>query len=410
MISYIEALELIERHANILSSEIIHSLDSLGRISSQDMYSKSPLPNFDNSAMDGFALRSCETNTASADNPIRFSVSEVLQAQPTSLTNAAAQTCCSEIMTGAAIPLGYDAVVQIEAVTEHLIDGKRYIEITSPLGINTNIRFSGEDVALNTLILRRGQQIGASEVMLLAALGVVEIEVFKTIDIAVATSGEEISDDYATQLRYGEIYNSNAPLLLNMSASACFNSYYYGVLRDNAQTLIDFIANTTAQVLITTGAVSKGKWDFIPETLRQLGAKIVFHSVAMRPGKPVLFAILPDGRYFFGLPGNPVSAMVGWRFFAMPLFRKILAKEREQAIRVKLAQPFKKKHSLRQFLKANLVIQDGYALAQISNEQESFKIKALTTNNIWAVALEEQFQLSENDLIEAFPLYGDFIS
>jgi molybdopterin molybdotransferase len=244
--------------------------------------------------------------------------------------------------------------------------------------------------------------------MLLCALGISQLAVFEKIQLVVATSGEEVSDDYTKALRHGEIYNSNAPLLLNMSNAPCFASRYYGILRDNRQTLIDFIAQSPEQILITTGAVSKGKWDFIPETLRELGAEIIFHSVAIRPGKPILFARLKDGRYFFGLPGNPVSAMVGWRFFVIPFLRKMLAKDREAMLELKLSATFKKKHSLRQFLKASLHISGGVAEVEISSEQESFKIKALSENALWAIVGEEQHSLASGELILALPRYADF--
>ena len=130
--------------------------------------------------------------------------------------------------------------------------------------------------------------------------------------------------------------------------------------------------------------------------------------MAIRPGKPVLFARLKDGRFFFGLPGNPVSSMVGWRFFVIPLLRKMLAKERETSFKLRLEQTFKKRHSLRQFLKARLSIQDGLATAQISHAQESFKIHSLTTNDLWAIVSEDDCALIAGDLINVVPMYASF--
>ena len=163
-----------------------------------------------------------------------------------------------------------------------------------------------------------------------------------------------------------------------------------------------------SQILLTTGAVSKGKWDFIPQTLRGIGAEIIFHSVAIRPGKPILFAKLADGRYFFGLPGNPVSSFVGWRFFVIPLIRSLFNLSREKTIQAQVSGQFSKKHKLRQFLKAKLEIVAAQAEVTISPDQESFKIKPLASSNCWAIAEEDVNKLNIGDLIPVVPLYHDF--
>lgn len=407
MISYTQAVELLEQNAVTVGSETINTIDSLERINCSDIYSPLDLPGFNNSAMDGFALRYTETLNASPDNPLVLMVSDTIAAEVMAQKSAGGSMQCSEIMTGAAIPLGFDAVIPLEQVEEIINNDTRYIRLTAPVAEFDNVRFSGEDVKLATRILRAGQQIRACEIMLLLALGISQVTVYKPLTLAIASSGNEISDNYATELRYGEIYNSNSPLLCNLAAAKCYSARYAGILNDESKSLIDFISNSSEQILITTGAVSKGKWDFIPQTLRELGAEIIFHSVAIRPGKPILFARLKDGRFFFGLPGNPVSSIVGWRFFALPLFYLMWRKEREVPIKLKLQGNFNKSHKLRQFLKAEMLIKNGEAFACISKEQESFKIKALTDSNIWAIAEESQHKIAEGEMINAVPLYAN---
>lgn len=407
MISYSEALALLQKNAQRLPMELIDTRDSLGRIVSTDIYSPMHLPSFDNSAMDGFALKHEETIAASPDNPILFLVSEVIPAEARVETDELkVPFTCSQIMTGAAIPNGYDAVIPIELVEEINNYNQHYIQLTCPVSKSANVRFKDEDVICGTLVLAAGTQIKPSDLMLLCALGIPKLNVFKQIEIALASSGNEVSDQYDKPLSHGEIYNSNAPLLLSLASLNCFAPHYAGILQDDRQALYDFIQQNPEQVLITTGAVSKGKWDFIPETLRQLGAKIIFHNVAIRPGKPILFAQLKDGRFFLGLPGNPVSAMVGWRFFAIPLFYAMWGKKPELPLRLKLKDAFKKNHKLRQFLKAEMSIEDGIAYARINAGQESFKIKPLTTSNIWAIAEEMDTQIESGDLVNVMPLYA----
>lgn len=409
MISYLDALDLVEAQANIQVIEKCQTLESLERIIAEDLFSPIALPSFDNSAMDGFALRAADTTAASPDSLIKLQITEIIQAKASEQKTAPDQVnICCEIMTGAPIPIGYDAVIPIEQVQFYEENGVKFILIDKPIALHNNVRFSGEDVMQGALLLKRGQQIQPNDIMLLASLGIYQINVFAKISLAIATTGEEISDDYTKALKHGEIYNSNAPLLMNLAHDNFMAARYAGILRDNKRTLLEFIQTSPEQILITTGAVSKGKWDFIPDTLRELGAQIIFHSVAIRPGKPVLFARLRDGRFFFGLPGNPVSSMVGWRFFVIPLLRKILAKEREQIFKLCLTADFKKKHNLRQFLKARLIINDGVASCEISNHQESFKIHALTTNDLWVMALENDCVISAGELIAALPMYANF--
>lgn len=409
MISYLEALGLLENNAQKIASEKIDVKKSLGRICSKDIFSQLNLPSFDNSAMDGFAVYSEATQNASESNPLRLEIGEIIPAAISDNKTALSINMCSEIMTGAAVPVGYDAVIPVELVNEINDNGKHYIEINQPIAKSANFRFSGEDVKSGELIIKQNSQILPADIMLFCALGINEIEVYKKIPISIAVSGEEISENYDLPLRHGEIYNSNAPLLINMSHTECIESNYYGILHDNKQSLIEYInANSHAKILITTGAVSKGKWDFIPYTLKELGAEIIFHSVAIRPGKPVLFAKLPDGRYFFGLPGNPVSSFVGWRFFVIPLVRRLFNLEREKTVTARINGKFTKKHQLRQFLKAMFTIEEGQVKVSVSKDQESFKIKPLVSSNCWVIVEEKDNLLNNGDLVRLVPLYHSF--
>ena len=142
-------------------------------------------------------------------------------------------------------------------------------------------------------------------------------------------------------------------------------------------------------ILISTGAVSKGVWDFIPESLKDMGATIHFHRVNIRPGKPVLFATLPNGSFYFGLPGNPISAAIGFTFFVMPLVQTLQGLPDAPPLMAALENSFTKRGDFRQFLKASVWLDEtGGLRAQISDGQESFKISPMAANNAWVV-LEE---------------------
>lgn len=401
MISYHEALELIYAHANENPRQYVALSEACGRVCAENVTSKINLPSFNNSAMDGFALRFTDTLEANVKSPVKLRVGSVLPAG-SNLHNIKLADCVA-IMTGAPVPECYDAVIPIENVIVVNENNERYIIISEPIKQYANLRFLGEDVQEGDLIIRATQKIRPQDIMLLAACGVASICVYSEIKILLASSGEELSEEYDKPLNFGEIYNSNAPLLQNLANTPAFSLKYHGIIRDNKDELITLLRQVDAQIIITTGAVSMGEWDFIPVALKELGSEIIFHKTAIRPGKPILFAKLPNGSYFFGLPGNPVASFVGWRFFVLPLIRKILCQEAEKPCIAIAQNQFHKKHKLRQFLKANLVIDSGLAKIIISSEQESFKIAALTKSNTWVISHEEQ-QINVGDMVEFVPL------
>lgn len=407
MISYLEALELIRTHAQLYHCEQVSLQDACGRISAEDIYSTIDLPSFNNSAMDGFALKAIDTLSATKVNPVKLRVGTTLAAG-SDLQNLELADCTA-IMTGAAVPDAYNAIIPIEQVQVIHEGEHKYILVSDAVKLSANLRFAGEDVTQGSLIVRASQQLRPQDIMLLAACGVASVMVYSQITIALATSGEEISDEYNQTLNFGQIYNANAPLLQNLATSPVFDLKYHGIIGDKRSELIELINTSQAQIIITTGAVSMGEWDFIPETLREIGAEIIFHKTAIRPGKPILFAKLTDGRYFFGLPGNPVSSFVGWRFFVIPLIRAILGKASEKSATALASTNFNKKHRLRQFLKANLSIDDGVAQLTISRDQESFKIAPLTSSNVWVIATEEQ-QINVGDKVQFVPLIADLFN
>src|SRR5690606_18514572 len=187
--------------------------------------------------------------------------------------------------------------------------------------------------------LAAGTRLDAPQLMLLAALGVPLVDVHATPRVALINTGRELVDDPAQPLASGEIRNSNGPYLAQRIEQAGAEL----VLRQTVSDEVDafFIAmeearSAGAELVLSTGAVSMGRYDFIPDALRKLGATIHFHKVAIRPGKPLLFATLPNGALFFGLPGNPASSAVGLRFFVEPALRAMLGLAPERALRLPL--------------------------------------------------------------------------
>lgn len=400
MISYEQALTLIRAHAKRQPVINIPVTEALHRVCAADLQAAISIPPFDNSAMDGFALRSRDTQAASEDQPLTLTVDHWQAAGD----NPAKDNQVVEIMTGAVVPQGLDTVIPIEDVT--CIPGANgftaSIQLTQPVPINKNIRRAGEDFQAGDPLVNSGTRLNAGHLAALITTGIHTIPVYDLPQVAVLTTGKEVTDDYATTLDQSQIYNSNTPYLVNHLNAGSIPTKNVGHIGDSPDLFADILTHETdARILISTGAVSKGQWDFIPDVLRQQNAEIIFHRVAIKPGKPILFAQLSDGRYFFGLPGNPVSAAVGLRFFVQPLIRAILGMADEPMQYATIDEEFKKHGHLRHFLKAFVASdQNGQRHLELLQGQESFKVSPFLAMNCWAILAEEAFSFHRQAAIQ----------
>ncbi|MGP1665178.1 MAG: molybdopterin-binding protein, partial [Rhodanobacter sp.] len=209
-------------------------------------------------------------------------------------------------------------------------------------------------------------------------------------------------------LREGQIRNSNGPFLAARVVAAGAELVYQQTVGDEPAAFVQALQQALqagAEVVLSTGAVSMGRHDFVPETLRGLGADIHFHKVQIRPGKPLLFASLPDGVLFFGLPGNPVSSSVGLRFFVEPALRQMLGLPLEQPLRLPLLHRFDKRVPLRCFLKGRVTLTStGQLTALVLAGQESFRIRPLLDANAWVVVAEDADACAAGSLVDVYGL------
>lgn len=411
MISYKEAIALIAKEAVPQSQRTVDRNESLGYVAAEDVISQLNVPSFNNAAMDGFALHAIKTVGISKEKPRRIRVGHCLAAGD--VLDCADQSLAVEIMTGAKIPNGFDTVVPVERVriihdeTGHTAE----IEIFGELQVGENVRYAGEDLKRGQVIATRGTRIHPGHIAAMAATGIHEVRIFNMPEVEIFTTGKEVSDAYHAPLEEGKIYNSNTPYLLSQLKSAGIPTSYAGSMGDEVQAFLDTLnVGNRARIIISSGAVSMGKWDFIPQLLESHGARIIFHGVGIKPGKPVLFAVLQDGRYYFGLPGNPISTAVGLRFFVQPLIRLLLGMPAENFHYAELRHDFAKKGDLRNFLKARLDSDDhGQTHLTILDGQQSFKISPLLDMNCWAILGEGQNNLYKDDSVciapmELFPM------
>ena len=236
-------------------------------------------------------------------------------------------------------------------------------------------------------------------------MGFSSIKIRKMPNIAVIATGKEVSDKYHIQLNEGQIYNSNSPYIISYLKQCGFKVNYYGIIKDdiaNFHEVMDKVLKDGCNIIISTGAVSMGKKDFIKEELIKRQAEILFHKVAIRPGKPILFSKL-NNIHFFGLPGNPISSVVGLQFFVMPFIKSCLEAELEKTKTSILKNDVKVKSGLMHFLKSYSYLEDGKLITEVLDSQQSFQIKPLIKANSLAI-IDGNKSYSSGDIIEISPL------
>lgn len=424
MISYEEARRVIREmaHGRRMSTEPLPLEECTGRIVATGVLGSEFIPPFDNTAMDGFAVNAARTGAASPNTPIRFRVAGCIAAGDGEFAQALDAEAAVEIMTGAPMPGGpLDAVVKVEDV-EVLRDreGTRIaaIVVRKQLKAGENVRRRGEDFSPGQQALAAGTHIMPEHVMALASLGVPTLSVRRHPCVAVISTGRELVHHSERNLAPGMIRSSTAPYLMTALPRYGASARYHGVIPDEPSHFIDVmsgILRDPPDLILTTGAVSMGKHDFIGAALEKLGATIRFHKTAIRPGKPLLVADWADrqdrafeGRpspVLFGLPGNPVSTAVGLRFFVEPYLRAVSGCPDERPIRAKLARDTSKPKGLRCFYKAGLEVSPDGARVTVLTGQPSFMVSPMLAANCWAVLDEDGMSVAADTEVDVYPLH-----
>jgi len=404
MIPFEQAQAIVRGQAERLPVETVPLEAALGRVLAADVSSPVDLPPFDNSAMDGFAIRTGGVTLAAG------AVFDVHGEQAAGDVDRRVEgTGVWEIMTGARMPAGLDAIVPVENVEVLARDATGRpvrIELKAPLDPGANLRRAGEDIPSGALAVPAGRRIDAPQLMLLAGLGVASVAVVRRPRVGVLCTGRELVDDPMRPLGPGEIRNTNAVFLRARLPAAGADLVHYETVSDEPGAFAAALQRAVAggvDIVMSTGAVSMGRFDFVPDVLRQGGADLLFHKVAMRPGKPLLFARLPQGPLFFGLPGNPVSSVVGLRFFVETAMRVMLGLPDERGWRLPLLHDVVKKPGFRLHHKARLELgADGCIGVELLKGQESFRTRPLLDSTVWAALPAEAERLSRGSAIDVF--------
>jgi molybdopterin molybdotransferase len=396
-LAYEDALRIVLTASARLPAQRCATSQCIGRVLATSLTSKMNLPPFDNSAMDGFALRGASTVPAGTELDI-----EGEQAAGDGIANA--QSGAWEIMTGARMPDGLDRVIPVEQ-TERLTSPPR-IRLLADVTPGQNVRHAGSDVSRGEAVLNAGTVLAPQHLMLLASLGMAEVSVTERPRVAVLCTGRELVDDPTQELAPGQIRNSNGPFLAARLPMAGAEVVHVETVGDDAaafESALRRALEAGAKVIISSGAVSMGRYDFVPQALEHIGAETLFHKVAIRPGKPLLFARLPGDALLFGLPGNPIAVAVGLRFFVEPALRVMLGLPHETPRRVPLFSAYSKKPRLRFHLKSRLRIDvQGRLTVEVLDGQESYRIRPLSEANAWAIVPAEVDALPAGAMVDVY--------
>lgn len=414
MISYEEALALLRTGTVPLPRRTLPLAAAAGEVTGDAISARLTVPGFANAAMDGYVLRASVTGTASPSSPVRLPVAGLIaagSAPPCTPDRAAAGEQAWEIFTGAPVPAALDAVVPVERVTRlPAREGEPpSVEITSPLRPGQNVRFPGEDFVLGATVVAAGTRLAPHHLMGLAACGVDEVSVATRPRVAVLTTGSEL-EHRGTDLAPGRIRDANGPYLRALLPLLGAGPVTATTAADDAAGLRDRLRllARAADLVLTTGGVSAGRLDLLPAVVRELGGEILFHKVAIRPGKPVLHARLPGGALLFGLPGNPLAVAVGMRFFVIPVLRALQGLAPEIPDPAMTTEPVRGRGNLRFFAKALVEVDaTGQRRVRLLPGQESFKIAPLLRANCWAIVPEGAGDLPAGAILQTLPLYPD---
>ena len=396
LLSVDQAIEKILSPAiAVKETETVDILDALNRVLAEDVHSTIDVPGYDNSAMDGYAVRSSDCQTTGVKLPVsqRIAAGQV--------GNALAEGTAARIFTGAPVPAGADAIVMQEMCERN----DDVVAINTIVDANCNVRRAGEDIAKDSVVLKSGMRLRPQELGLLASVGLAKLNVKRKLKVATFFTGDELVTP-GQPLDSGQIYNSNRYTLRGLLQTMDCDIIDLGIVPDTLDATIKVLkkAASSADLVITSGGVSVGEEDYVRIALEQLG-ELNMWRIAMKPGKPVAFGKVGN-TLFMGLPGNPVSVFVTFLIFARGLILKLQGVTDCYLKSTSVIADFDWRNVQRQeYLRVKLVNKDESMVAQMYPHQGS----GVLSSTSWADGLVEvaiDTEIKPGDTVRYFPFEG----
>jgi molybdopterin molybdotransferase len=390
-----------------LDAESVAVRDALGRVLAEDVRSPLALPPWDNASMDGYAVRSEDVRNANPSTPATLRVVGTVAAGSSSAHVLAAGEAM-RIMTGAPVPAGADSVVRVEDTDA----GETNVQVRSARDALRNVRPRGEDLAKGDVAVAKGTELHPAHLGLLASVGCSSVRAYRRARVAVLASGDELVDvdRFDEVLRGAKIVTSNSYTLDAAVRQAGAEPVSLGTVGDDPVALRERLTGCDCDLLLTTGGVSVGAFDFTRSVLAELGVTLRFWRVRIRPGAPVGFGLL-HGTPWLGLPGNPVSTLVTFELFARPAIRKMhgCALLFRRPVRVRLGEAVTLTAPLTHFLRAVVRASDagdGF-VARLTGPQGSGLLSSMARANALLVIPAERTRVESGELVDALLLRDD---
>jgi len=411
MIQYKEAINIIKNVSLKLASEKISILNSINRICDSDIRSPTINPLDDNTAFDGFAVIAKETKGVSIKNPKKFKIIKTIAAGDIPKIRKYSKNSVIEIMTGGLVPKPFDSVLAVEKA-KYFPSKKKptHIIINQEVKKFSFIRFAGEDYKLNDLVVKKGEMIHPKHIMALTTLGIKSIKVKKKPKITFLSTGNEIVSYKSKNVSSWQVRNSNNHYFKSFGENLYFNIIDGGTIKDKNpnkfKKILKKLKNSDTDIIVTSGAISAGKFDFIPELITKFGFKKCFKGVSIKPGRPIMLSKLKQkNKLFFGLPGNPISCAAGFRFFVYPSIRKSLGMEIENRFTAKLKNKYFKIKTFTHFVRCFIKIDNrGSIQLEVLQGQQSNKIKSFVEANCWGIFPKGKSKFKKGNIIQWVPL------
>ena len=407
MISYKNSIQILKKSKIKINDEIIKINSCINRVTANNIFSKANNPAADNAAFDGFVINSKDTRNLNKKKKRLFKIIGTIAAGDKTINKKSKKFQTYEIMTGSIIPKGFDTIIPIEQIVFYPNKkNPKYILVNKRVKKYQHIRFKGSDYKKNDLLIKKGTILLPAHILALRSLGIDSVKVKRKPNILFFSTGNEISNQ--KKIPDWKVRNSNSHYINSLSDNFLFNFINGGTLKDNHQFKfekeIKKMFSSKVDIIITSGAVSAGKFDFVPSVVKKHKLSNYFKGVSIRPGKPILFAKFKNKhKAIFGLPGNPISSAACFRFFVYPYLQNLLGIDEEKPFKAVLKNKFIKKINFTRFVKSKInTTKNGKIETEILKGQESFRIQSFIKSNIWTLLPSGKSKFKKGDIVECY--------
>ena len=411
MINYQKAIKIINKVSLNLPNEKISIPDSLNRVCAKNILSPSTNPLANNTAFDGFAVLAKETKGLSKKKVKKFKILKTIGAGDNPKINNYLKNSSVEIMTGGIVPKPFDSIIPVEKIKCYPSEKKpTHIFVDSEVKKFSFIRFAGEDYNLKDVVVKKGELIQPKHIMALTTLGIRYLYVKKKPKIIFFGTGDEIVDYKKKNISNWQVRNSNNHYITSFGKSLHYQIIDGGVIKDNEQSKLKEKLKKSLKsdidIFVTSGAISAGKFDFIPELIKELSFKTYFKGVSIKPGRPIMLSKFKrKEKLFFGLPGNSISCAAGFRFFIYPLLRNSLGMLKEKKFKAQLINKYSKLKNFTHFARCLINVNTkGFGELQVLQGQQSHRVESFVKANCWGIFPRGKEQFKSGDIIEWVPL------